>query len=683
MDERTRRWIVALYLLAIIGSSAFSSQLIADRLGYQPQLDWCIYDGGSFKLYMPFAWLAWYFRWKGPGTEWFFNRYGFSPFAITMCACGLMILVSRLFVEPGLTDNHGSAHFATLKEIEGTKDVDPPGLLSGKGVILGVLPDGRLIRDDTKTHVLVCAPTRSGKGVGIIIPTLVTWPHSVVVTDIKGENWALTSGWRKDKMGCKVLKFEPTSEFSSHYNPFDEVRIRTKYEVRDIQNIVKILVDPTGQGSEGPSAHWINNSAALLTGVVLHLKYIDEHANMYDVLSFLYADRDFERKEEEPVSPDAEESEGSEEEEAFGGFGDLDKKEGLQGKMQELLQMGGGAGFPHDPSGTLFADIYGDKMGGVMHPLVKQYFQSMVDKPDKEFGSILSTLDTVLNTYRDPIIAENMKESHFRMTDLMTCDEPVSLYLVFPPSDIDRVKPVFRVIVEMLYRRNTEPMEFKDGVKVEAKHRMLMLLDEFPALGKLETFEKAMAYIAGYGIKAMIITQDVNQIEKLYTVSNSIISNCQVQVYHTPTDNKTPEFISKKMGNKTVRTRSTSVSGGLLNLGGRSSSLNEAARPLMTPDEVNTMDKKKELIFLAGVSPILCDKIRFYEEPFFSVRTKRPAPVKTDVIARPPETARPAPEKRADEPQPDFAAVAQTSRIPQAIAFADGDPALESVNEEG
>lgn len=415
-------------------------------------------------------------------------------------------------------------------------------------------------------------------------------------------------------MHNKVLKFEPTSEFSSHYNPFDEVRIRTKYEVRDIQNIVRILIDPTGTGSEGNNAHWINNAAALLTGVVLHLKYVDEHANMYDVLNFLYGDRDiFNAKED--FEDEADET-------------DEPVVMTLQDRMQQLIL----EDYPHDPTGKIFKEIYGEQMGGKMHPLVKQYFQSMVDKPDREFGSILSTLDTVLNTYRDPIIAENMKQSDFRMTELMNDEDPISLYLVFPPSDIDRVKPVFRVIIEMLYRRNTEPMEFKDGVKVDTKHRMLMLLDEFPALGKLETFEKAMAYIAGYGIKAMIITQDINQIEKLYTVSNSIISNCQVQVYHTPTDNKTPEFISKKMGNKTIQVRSTNLNGSLINLGGRSFTLSETARPLMTADEVNTMDKKKELIFVSGVSPILCNKIRFYEEPFFAKRTRLPAPQQTDII---------------------------------------------------
>lgn len=614
MDLKTRRILIILFISGLVISSIFSTQKIASILDYQPQLFWALYDAGSYKIYNPFAWIFWWSRFSNEQADWFFVRYGFNIFSITMCFCSLLILVYRMYLLPKLTDSHGSAHFATMDEIKATKTIDPPGLLSGKGVILGMLDDGQLIRDDTKTHVLICAPTRSGKGVGIIIPTLLTWTESVVVTDIKGENWALTSAWRKKYMHNKVLKFEPTSEFSSHYNPFDEVRIRTKYEVRDIQNIVRILIDPTGTGSEGNNAHWINNAAALLTGVVLHLKYVDEHANMYDVLNFLYGGRDiFNAKED--FEDEADET-------------DEPVVMTLQDRMQQLIL----EDYPHDPTGKIFEEIYGEQMGGKMHPLVKQYFQSMVDKPDREFGSILSTLDTVLNTYRDPIIAENMKQSDFRMTELMNDEDPISLYLVFPPSDIDRVKPVFRVIIEMLYRRNTEPMEFKDGVKVDTKHRMLMLLDEFPALGKLETFEKAMAYIAGYGIKAMIITQDINQIEKLYTVSNSIISNCQVQVYHTPTDNKTPEFISKKMGNKTIQVRSTNLNGSLINLGGRSFTLSETARPLMTADEVNTMDKKKELIFVSGVSPILCNKIRFYEEPFFAKRTRLPAPQQTDII---------------------------------------------------
>lgn len=626
MDKRTRRILVGLFLFSLLLGCIIATQLLAAQLNYEDALYWSIYDAGEYKIYFP---LAWFFWWQDFGTEandWFFNKYGFNAFSITVLFFTILILAYRMWLMPKLTDSHGSAHFATMEEIENTKVIDPPGLTAGKGVFLGVMPDGTYLRDDTKTHVLVCAPTRSGKGVGIIIPTLLTWTESVVVTDIKGENWALTSGWRQKHLHNKVLKFEPTSDFSSKYNPFDEVRIRTKFEVRDIQNIVKIFVDPTGKGADGNNAHWINNAGALLTAVILHLKYIKEDANMYDVLQFLYGERSAEKDaglEDDSEDFDDEDFDSEEDAEAED---DEPVIMTLQERMENLIVQN----FEHDPSGELFPKIYG--IEGKMHPMVRQYFQSMVDKPDKEFGSILSTLDTVLNTYRDPIIAENMSRSDFKITDMMENDDPVSLYLVFPPSDIDRVKPLFRVVVEMLYRKNTETMEFKDGEKVDKKHRMLMLLDEFPALGKLETFETAMAYIAGYGIKAMIITQDINQIEKLYTTSNSIVSNCQVQVYHTPTDNKTPEFISKKMGNKTIQVKSTSINGSLVNIGGRSYSLSETARPLMTPDEVNTMDKKKELIFVSGVSPILADKIRYYEVPYFSKRTKLNAPDKTDVI---------------------------------------------------
>lgn len=630
MDKKIRRILVGLFLASLLLGSVIATQLIASQLGYPDELYWSIYDAGEYKIYNPIAWIFWWQSFGNDANDWFFNRYGFNAFSITVLLFTIMILFYRMWLLPKITDSHGSAHFATMQEIENTKEIDPPGLTAGKGVFLGVMPDGTYLRDDTKTHVLVCAPTRSGKGVGIIIPTLLTWEESVVVTDIKGENWALTSAWRKEKLGNKVLKFEPTSDFSSKYNPFDEIRIRTKYEVRDIQNIVKILVDPTGKGSEGNQAHWINNAGALLTAVILHLKYIKEHANMYDVLQFLYGERSAEKdagldddaSDYDEDDFDSDEADEDEEEEA-------PMILTLQERMEQLIVNE----FEHDPTGKVFREIYG--VESKMHPMVRQYFQSMVDKPDKEFGSILSTLDTVLNTYRDPIIAENMSHSDFRMTDMMENDSAVSLYLVFPPSDIDRVKPLFRVIVEMLYRKNTEPMEFKDGQKVDKKHRMLMLLDEFPALGKLETFETAMAYIAGYGIKAMIITQDINQIEKLYSTSNSIVSNCQVQVYHTPTDNKTPEFISKKMGNKTIQVKSTSVNGSLVNIGGRSYTLSETARPLMTADEVNTMDKKKELIFVSGVPPILADKIRYYEVPYFSRRTKKDAPDKTDVIRGP------------------------------------------------
>lgn len=148
-----------------------------------------------------------------------------------------------------------------------------------------------------------------------------------------------------------------------------------------------------------------------------------------------------------------------------------------------------------------------------------------------------------------------MSRSDFKIHDLMNHDKPVSLYLIVPPSDIDRMMPAFRIIVELLYRRNVEKMEFdlKDKNTKANKHRLLMLLDEFPQLGKLETFETAMGVIAGYGIKAFVICQSVMQINKLYGKDNGIISNCEVQVYYAPNDQETAEQLARMLGKKPWR----------------------------------------------------------------------------------------------------------------------------------
>ena len=168
------------------------------------------------------------------------------------------------------------------------------------------MDDGRYLRDNAKTHTLLIAPTRSGKGVGHIIPTLLTWEGSCVVTDVKGENWELTSGYRKSQLGNKVMQFKPNSKESCHYNPFGEIRFGTVKEMGDLQLVTKILVDPTGKKSEGENSHWVDNAWQLLQGVTLHLLYqkmyhnFDKNgkpcegriANLSDVLDFLYDGQD-------------------------------------------------------------------------------------------------------------------------------------------------------------------------------------------------------------------------------------------------------------------------------------------------------------------------------------------------------------------------------------------------------
>lgn len=605
VDEKELRNItVCLFFLAVILAAGAATQYAAAKLGYQQALYWSILDFGDWKLYNPFAVFAWNGDYRKDAPVLFINAY--SIFGISTVVATLILVFIRLLFHKKTSDNYGSARFATHAELEASH------LLDGKGVILGMTDDGYYLRDDEKTHDFLCAPTRSGKGVGVIIPTLLAWPHSVVVVDVKGENYAFTAGRRK-KMGQIILKFDPTNlnyvDDSGRYktepeavgvkfNPFDEIRMGTPQEVRDCQNICRVLADPTGKGYEGANAHWTNSAYDLLFAIVLHLKWLHKNTtvNITTVLEFMASD-----------------------------------SQGLQHLLKEIVERAE-IDIKHDETGEVlkFTNASGQRI--YFHPRVYQIFNKMASTPDKEFGSIRSTLETALSVYRDPIVAANMSKSDFKIHDLMNSDRPVSLYLIVPPSDIDRLMPAFRVIVEILYKRNTEKMEFSiaDKNTLANKHRLLMLLDEFPQLGKLETFETSMGVIAGYGIKALIICQSVMQINKIYGKDNGIISNCEVQVYYAPNDQETAELLSKTLGEETRENKSRTVGTALISLD-KSRTYNEMARRLMTPDEIRGMAPQREIVIKSKLRPVLANKITWYDNPDFMDLAVDP-PEKSDVI---------------------------------------------------
>lgn len=590
MDKRIKKIILWLFVLAFVISSQAASQFVAYKLNYQPLLDWVVYVGQEYKIYFPLAYFKWYYAYYADAPKLFSSSANIFIVVFMVLLIALLIVKSKLVNK--VSNNFGSARWATKEELSKT------GLLNGKGVFLGILPSGEYLRDDDSTHTLVCAPTRSGKGVGIIIPTLLYWPHSVLITDIKGENWAFTSAYRKHELKNAVIKFEPTAYDSAKFNPFEEIRIGTPKEISDTQNICQILVDPTGKGMEGSDAHWKQNAASLLQGIVIHLKYTLPDVSIKDVLKFMTEDND-----------------------------------GLQAYLGKILADDEAGAIVHDETGEILKYACQAPEKIYFHPYVQQIFSKMFNTPEKEFGSIASTLDTALAVYRDPVLANNVSRCDFRIKDLMNFARPVSLYLVVPPSDIDRMNPVFRVIVELVYRRNVEKMEFDIGKKdiKNNKFRLLMLMDEFPGLGKLDAFERALAYIAGYKIKAMLICQGINQLNRIYTQYNSLIDNCHVRVFHTPNDELTPKYISGLIGQETVRTKNVSYGGAVFNLGPNNVSYNETGRSLMTPDEITTMPKTDEIVFVAGNHPIMAKKITWYDNADFKDRPT-PAPEKSDII---------------------------------------------------
>ncbi|QDQ27947.1 hypothetical protein FNU76_17235 [Chitinimonas arctica] len=586
------------------------TQYLAYTFGYQAALGEPIIALGSFKLFTPTDGLQWWLMWRHFDNDTVQHGFMVAAFAFVLgCAAIAVFIAYRTQKANALQERsgehlHGSAHWATQDEVKRT------GLVGvGAGVYIGAWKEPKqgtihYLRHDGPEHIMAFAPTRSGKGVGLVLPTLLSWEHSALIYDIKGENWALTAGWRQQEAGNRVLKFEPTAMdgSSAHFNPLAEVRLGTDREVADVQNIMTMVADPDGKGLQD---HWQKTSWALLVGVALHVLYSGQNKTLSGIVELL-------------CNPDR----------------------SVSDTLTYMLNT------DHDMEGVRgWKDEHGEP--SYVHPVVASTVRDMMNKAEEEMSGVLSTAVSLLTLYRDPIVVRNTSRSDFRISDLMNDDKPVSLYLVVPPSDKDRLRPLIRLIINQIVRSLTEKMEFKDGRSVASyKHRLLLLLDEFPSLGKLDVFEESLAFIAGYGIKAYLIIQDISQLWTAYGKDESIFSNCHVRIAYAPNKIETAELLSKMAGTATIVKQSHSYSGSKYgSLSNVSSSTQETQRPLLTPDEVmrlpaakkdakgNVVEAGDMLIFMAGQTPIYGKQILYFLDPTFIARAKLPAPAKSDVIS--------------------------------------------------
>jgi type IV secretion system protein VirD4 len=255
------------------------------------------------------------------------------------------------------------------------------------------------------------------------------------------------------------------------------------------------------------------------------------------------------------------------------------------------------------------------------HPVVASAARELLNKSENERSGVLSTAMSFLGLYRDPVIAEVTRHSEWRIGDLVDGKRPVTLYLVVPPSDISRTKPLIRLILNQIGRRLTEELEAgKD------RHRMLLMLDEFPALGRLDFFESALAYMAGYGLKAFLIAQSLNQIERAYGANNSILDNCHVRVAFATNDERTAKRVSESLGTATEQRSMRNYAGHRLSpwLGHLMISRSETSRPLLTQGEILQLPETDEIVMLSGAPPVRAKKARYYADPRLQGRTKKP-----------------------------------------------------------
>ncbi len=615
-------YVVGLTIMAtlLIVISSWATQKMAKLFSFDQMLGAPM----AGHLYAPWKYMIWFLEYARPGS---YFQHPLNEIVLAVAVLygltffGVILIIGLLHRRSQKHDElHGTAHFADRSEIEKTGllptqqktmwGFGPTKVKPSAGVYVGGWTDpktGELnyLKHDGPEHIAAIAPTRSGKGVGLVIPTLLSWLHSVVINDMKGELWAMTSGWRK-RAGNVCIKFDPASpEGSARFNPLAEVQIGTPGEVKDMQNIMTIIVDPEGKGLD---SHWSKTGFALLVGVGLYVMYKvqeteDRVAGLPDVAR-IFSDPDISLTD-------------------------------LWAEMK--------------------INEYG--VGGTRHEAIAQSAVDMMNTPDEERGSIVSTARSFFSLYRDPIVAANVSGSDFKVADLMDHTSPVSLYLVIKPSDKTRLLPLIRLMLTLILRGLVDAeITFTNGKQNKIhEHRLLMLLDEFPAFGRLKVFEDTLPYIAGYGIKAYLIMQDKMQMEAddAYGKSETITANCHVKVVYAPNTIEMAEWLSKQTGQTTVVHEEVSTSGtrfGML-LGNVSRSYQATARPLLTadeclrlkapvksPDGLKIVEAGDLLVFTAGNSPIMGTQSLFFLNPVFQERIKVPGLTRTEVIRGPGKT---------------------------------------------
>jgi len=552
--------ILVVFAIVIAGVWT-ATQWAAAMLAYQPQLGSPWFVAFDTPVYRPWSIFPWWYHYDAYAPH-VFNKAGMIAGASGFAGCAAAIFGSlwRARQQHDVT-TYGSARWAEDREMERA------GLLGDAGAFLGRY-HGRYLRHDGPEHVMAFAPTRSGKGVGLVVPTLLSWTGSAVIHDIKGENWQLTAGWRS--RFSHALLFNPTDARSARYNPLLEVR-RGENEVRDVQNIADILVDP--EGALERRNHWEKTSHSLLVGAILHILYAEEEKTLARVATFL-----------------------------------SDPQRSFVATLKRMMT----------------TNHLGTTENPQVHPVVASAAREVLNKSDNERSGVLSTAMSFLGLYRDPTVAEVTSRCDWRIADLVEATQPVSLYLVIPPSDISRTKPLVRLILNQIGRRLTERL---DGVgSVKRNHKLLMMLDEFPALGRLDFFETSLAFMAGYGVRAFLIAQSLNQIEKAYGEHNSILHNCHVRVAFATNDERTARRISDALGTATEQRSMRNYAGHRLApwLAHVMVSRQETARPLLTPGEVMQLPPADELVLVSGLAPIRAQKLRYYKDRNFQARVTSP-----------------------------------------------------------
>lgn len=487
-----------------------------------------------------------------------------------------VFLAVALFAKPK-KELHGSARFANDREIKKTKLILSPTERKKQkqpSIIVGKYKD-KLLEFYGNQFAFVSAPTRSGKGVAIVIPNLLHYPHSCVVLDVKNENWDLTAGFRGKYQDVYLFAPSARDKCSHRYNPLDYISRDETKRMSEVQNLANIMYPTTGV--DGNTAYFNSMAQSLLTGIILYMMETpDRPCTFAEALRLL--------RPAEPLN------------------------EWILAKIKERNEQK--------------LEITDLKTGETKaRPLTSECVEALMtfagNSSDNTRAGISSSCIAPLLIFADPMVASATSASDFRLDEVRK--KKMTIYVGIQPNELARFDKLLNLLFSQLLNINTSVLPEQDP---ELKYQCLVLLDEFTALGRVEIIQKSVAYMAGYNMRLLLIFQSKSQVEDVYGKdgAKSIFANMACQVMYRPSEQEEAEEYSRMLGTYTVKSKSTSKNRG--KGGGGSVSISDQSRALMLPQELKEMEQNQEIVVMTGtgIKPILAEKAFYYEFPSFEDR---------------------------------------------------------------
>jgi type IV secretion system protein VirD4 len=435
-------------------------------------------------------------------------------------------------------------------------------------IVVGVWR-GRYLRFSGQQFVLLAAPARSGKGTGIVIPNLLSYSDSVVVLDVKQENYAITAGFRR-ACGQDVYLFNPFAEDgrTHRYNPLSAISDGL-FRVGDILVIGYALYPPGGHDD-----FWKDQARNLFLAIVLLLCEWRDARRVGSGTSI----------PNYPVT------------------------------MGEVLRQSSGNGMPVKAYLQRALVQHRDLLSGQCIDALNRFLSN----DDKVLASVLATFNAPLTIWANPVVDAATSANDFDPRDLRR--RRVSVYIGVTPDHLSEAALIINLLFSQVINLNTKRLPEADAT---LRFQCLLLLDEMTAIGKIHILARAVAYMAGYNLRLLSIVQSIAQLESVYgrADTRTFITNHAMQILYAPREQKDANDYSEMLGTLTDQSRSVSRSNAIFSgRGGSSESVSEQRRPLLLPQELKELGREKEIIVLENTKPILADKLCYWRDPEFAAR---------------------------------------------------------------